>query len=158
METKDRIAVYYDKDNEWLLRWNIDSADRINCLKTLIDITEYPKWNKDIQDVEFISNDGCWITHTMSFKFSSDILRKFPQKIAQCSFEGDHVVIMTSENVSEEGNAINDLTMFVIEKDKVDFYSNMDFEAQIPRPALLKAQSTLLINFVSQLRSQYKQN
>ena len=65
---------------------------------------------------------------------------------------------MTSENVSEEGNAINDLTMFVIEKDKVDFYSNMDFEAQIPRPALLKAQSTLLINFVSQLRSQYKQN
>ena len=65
---------------------------------------------------------------------------------------------MTSENVSEEGNAINDLTMFVIEKDKVDFYSNMDFETQIPRPVLLKAQSTLLINFVSQLRSQYKQN
>ena len=74
----DQMNVYTDKENEFLLRWRIDPAHRVNCVKTLIDITEYPIWNRDVEEVEFISHDGLWITHTMLFKLSSDEMRKFP--------------------------------------------------------------------------------
>ena len=68
------------------------------------------------------------------------------------------MIIMTSEGVLAQGDAYNYLTMFVIEQNQVDFYSNMDFKTKNDKSTLLEAQSKLLINFVNQLRSQYKQN